>query len=61
MMQIAKTFREKKIPCDVVWMDIDYMDGFRCFTFDKVHFHLLDILKLHMGIVFPVLVVHCAI
>lgn len=34
-MQIARTFREKKIPCDVVWMDIDYMDGFRCFTFDK--------------------------
>lgn len=34
-MQIAKTFREKGIPCDVIWMDIDYMDGFRCFTFDK--------------------------
>ncbi|MQL96576.1 hypothetical protein Taro_029251 [Colocasia esculenta] len=33
--QIAKTFREKGIPCDVIWMDIDYMDGFRCFTFDK--------------------------
>lgn len=36
--EIAKTFREKKIPCDVVWMDIDYMDGFRCFTFDKERF-----------------------
>ncbi|KAG8382052.1 hypothetical protein BUALT_Bualt05G0036400 [Buddleja alternifolia] len=33
--EIAKTFREKSIPCDVIWMDIDYMDGFRCFTFDK--------------------------
>ncbi|MQL96137.1 hypothetical protein Taro_028810, partial [Colocasia esculenta] len=33
--EIAKTFREKGIPCDVIWMDIDYMDGFRCFTFDK--------------------------
>ncbi|PWA69544.1 hypothetical protein CTI12_AA296190 [Artemisia annua] len=34
--EIAKTFRDKGIPCDVMWMDIDYMDGFRCFTFDQV-------------------------
>jgi alpha-glucosidase len=32
--QIAKGFRSRKIPCDVIWMDIDYMDGFRIFTFD---------------------------
>ncbi|KAI3713674.1 hypothetical protein L1987_72257 [Smallanthus sonchifolius] len=36
--EIAKTFRDKGIPCDVIWMDIDYMDGFRCFTFDKETF-----------------------
>ncbi|KAK1367710.1 alpha-glucosidase 2 [Heracleum sosnowskyi] len=36
--EISRTFREKGIPCDVIWMDIDYMDGFRCFTFDKEHF-----------------------
>ncbi|XP_071917393.1 uncharacterized protein [Coffea arabica] len=36
--EIARTFREKNIPCDVIWMDIDYMDGFRCFTFDKEQF-----------------------
>ncbi|KAG0504780.1 hypothetical protein M758_N018300 [Ceratodon purpureus] len=35
VFKIASTFREKNIPCDVVWMDIDYMDGFKCFTFDK--------------------------
>ncbi|KAL6008262.1 hypothetical protein ACLOJK_033768 [Asimina triloba] len=35
---VAKTFRKKGIPCDVIWMDIDYMDGFRCFTFDKDRF-----------------------
>lgn len=35
-VQVAKTFREKCIPCDVIWIDIDYMDGFRCFTFDQV-------------------------
>jgi alpha-glucosidase len=33
--EVAATFREKNIPCDVVWMDIDYMQGFKCFTFDK--------------------------
>ncbi|CAL5359368.1 unnamed protein product [Camellia sinensis] len=35
---IARTFREKGIPCDVIWMDIDYMNGFRCFTFDQERF-----------------------
>ncbi|KAL5199105.1 hypothetical protein ABZP36_002617 [Zizania latifolia] len=35
VLQVARTFRERHIPCDVVWMDIDYMDGFRCFTFDR--------------------------
>ncbi|GER56247.1 alpha glucosidase-like protein [Striga asiatica] len=38
VLEIAKTFREKHIPCDAIWMDIDYMDGFRCFTFDKKRF-----------------------
>ncbi|KAI3859641.1 hypothetical protein MKX03_031155 [Papaver bracteatum] len=38
VLEVARTFREKKIPCDVIWMDIDYMDGFRCFTFDKERF-----------------------
>ena len=36
--EIAETFREKEIPCDVIWMDIDYMDGFRVFTFDPAGF-----------------------
>ncbi|WOL09513.1 hypothetical protein Cni_G18266 [Canna indica] len=38
VLEVTRTFREKCIPCDVIWMDIDYMDGFRCFTFDKEHF-----------------------
>ncbi|XP_031502686.1 uncharacterized protein LOC116265867 isoform X1 [Nymphaea colorata] len=38
VLKVAKTFREKHIPCDVVWMDIDYMDGFRCFTFNQDRF-----------------------
>jgi alpha-glucosidase len=36
--QIAKEFRSRNIPCDVIWMDIDYMDGFRIFTFDSNSF-----------------------
>ncbi|KAL5198344.1 hypothetical protein ABZP36_001856 [Zizania latifolia] len=38
VLKVVRTFREKGIPCDVVWMDIDYMDGFRCFTFDSNRF-----------------------
>lgn len=36
--EIADEFRKRKIPADVIWMDIDYMDGFRIFTFDKKGF-----------------------
>ena len=36
--QIADEFRARHIPCDTIWMDIDYMDGFRIFTFDKNRF-----------------------
>ncbi len=35
---LAQTFREKKIPADVIYLDIHYMDGYRCFTFDKNRF-----------------------
>lgn len=31
---IAREFRERQIPCDAVYLDIDYMDGFRCFTWN---------------------------
>jgi alpha-glucosidase len=36
--EIALAFREKKIPCDVLWLDIDYMDRHRSFTFDPAGF-----------------------
>ncbi len=33
--EIADEFRARDIPCDVIWFDIHYMDGYRVFTFDK--------------------------
>ena len=36
--EITSTFRKLKIPCDAIYLDIDYMDGFRCFTWNKEHF-----------------------
>jgi alpha-glucosidase len=36
--EVAQGFRDRAIPADVIWMDIDYMDGFRCFTFDAEAF-----------------------
>lgn len=38
VLEVAQEFRTRKIPCDVIWMDIDYMEGYRVFTFDKVKF-----------------------
>ncbi len=35
---IADNFRERRIPCDGIFLDIDYMDGFRIFTWDKSRF-----------------------
>ncbi len=36
--EITGKFRELNIPCDAIYLDIDYMDGFRCFTWDKEKF-----------------------
>ncbi len=36
--KIANGFRENKIPCDGIYLDIDYMDGYRCFTWNTKYF-----------------------
>ena len=36
--RLARRHREKHIPCDVLWLDIDYMDGYRVFTWDHARF-----------------------
>jgi alpha-glucosidase len=36
--EIAEGFRSRNIPCDAIYLDIDYMEGYRCFTWNKKHF-----------------------
>ncbi len=38
VLEIAGEFRDRDLPADVIWLDIDYMDGFRAFTWDPVDF-----------------------
>jgi alpha-glucosidase len=36
--QLAESHREKHIPCDALWLDIEYMDGYRVFTWNTEAF-----------------------
>ncbi len=36
--EVAETFRKHQIPCDAIYLDIDYMDGYRVFTWNKNYF-----------------------
>lgn len=36
--EVVREFRKRQLPADVIWMDIDYMDGYRVFTFDEEQF-----------------------
>lgn len=38
VMEIAHELRNRKIPADGIWMDIDYMQDYKIFTFDSVKF-----------------------
>ncbi|HLY27273.1 MAG TPA: glycoside hydrolase family 31 protein [Aggregatilineales bacterium] len=33
--EIATGLRRRNIPCDAIYLDIHYMDGYRCFTWDR--------------------------
>ncbi len=35
---LSEKFKELEIPCDVFYLDIAYMEGYRCFTVDKNRF-----------------------
>ncbi len=46
--EVAAEFRERDIPCDAIYLDIDYMDRFKCFTWDRgFHDHVKLIADLH--------------
>ena len=36
--KIADEFRDRRIPCDTIYLDIDYMDGYRIFTWSPKRF-----------------------
>ena len=36
--EVASGFRERDIPCDVIYLDIHYMDGYRVFTWNDERF-----------------------
>jgi len=38
MREVAAQFRSRRIPCDTLYFDIHYMDGFRVFTWDREAF-----------------------
>ncbi|USB34301.1 TIM-barrel domain-containing protein [Paenibacillus sp. YPG26] len=38
VLDLARTFRAKQIPCDAIYLDIHYMDHYKVFSFDPVQF-----------------------
>lgn len=36
--EIADKMRKERVPCDVIYLDIDYMKDFKCFTWDEKKF-----------------------
>jgi len=38
LLRIGRQYRARKIPCDVLWLDIEYMDGYRVFTWNEQKF-----------------------
>jgi len=38
LLDLDEKFAEHRIPCDALWLDIGYMDGFRVFTTDREQF-----------------------
>ncbi len=37
--EIVNNFRKEKIPCDAIYLDIDYMENYKVFTVDSKKFH----------------------
>ena len=47
--EVANGFRQRRIPADAIWLDIDYQDGYKPFTWDPERFpdprHLIEDLR----------------
>ena len=41
LKELDQRFSQYDIPCDGLWLDIDYMNGYRVFTWNKEHFKKL--------------------
>ena len=39
LKELDEKFTEHQIPCDGLWLDIDYMKGYRVFTWNEEHFN----------------------
>ncbi len=42
VLYITNELRRRQHPCDVIWFDIDYMDGKRIFTYDATNYFTAD-------------------
>jgi len=38
LTDLANNLRDRQIPCDTLWLDIDHMDGYRVFTWNSAAF-----------------------
>lgn len=38
VQKVADKYQENEIPLDTIWLDIDYMDNFKSFTFDEKNY-----------------------
>ncbi|KAG0257440.1 alpha-glucosidase maltase [Actinomortierella ambigua] len=43
VQEVVSKFHSSKIPLEAMWIDIDYMDAYKCFTFDKARFPVKDL------------------
>lgn len=56
VLKIARTFREKEIPADVIYLDIDYMQDYKVFTWNSERFAefkdmIIQLEKMHFKLV----------
>jgi alpha-glucosidase len=58
LMEVAKKMRASKVPCDVLYLDIDYMDNYKVFTVDSDAFYdFKDMLEMLKGLDYKVVVI----